>query len=123
MDGQLPSRALLSRGNLTWQEDYVDDSDFFDRLYPTYRDTLLGAARIFVEKTVADPARTLVFISAGFDASEHEYPSMQRHGKRVPTGFFARFAQDARSFAQRHASDRLIAVLEGGCASRFDRRC
>ena len=41
---------------------------------------------------------------------------MQRHGKRVPTAFFARFASDARLFAQQHASDRLIAVLEGGCA-------
>lgn len=55
-------------------------------------------------------------MSAGFDASEHEYSSMQRHGKRCPTGFFARLARDARHFAQEHARDRLIAVLEGGCA-------
>ena len=98
------------------QDDYADEADFFNRLYPTYRDTLLGAARTFVDKTSADPRRTLVFISAGFDASEHEYTSMQRHGKRVPTAFFARFARDARLFAQQHASDRLIALLEGGCA-------
>lgn len=52
--------------------------------------------------------------SCGFDASEHEYSSMSRHGRKVPTSFYHRFTVDARVFADRYAQGRLVSVLEGG---------
>jgi len=52
------------------------------------------------------------------DASEHEYPTMQRHGARVPTSFYTQFAKDAHRFASNHANSRLISVLEGGYSDR-----
>jgi histone deacetylase HOS3 len=55
-----------------------------------------------------------IFISCGFDASELEYESMSRHGRKVPVGFYYRFARDAREFAKEHANGRVISVLEGG---------
>ena len=43
---------------------------------------------------------------------------MSRQQRKVPTSFYHRFAQDARSFAQQHAKGRLISVLEGGYSDR-----
>jgi histone deacetylase HOS3 len=43
---------------------------------------------------------------------------MSRHGRRVPTTFYHRFARDARRFADEHASGRLVSVLEGGYSDR-----
>lgn len=40
-----------------------------------------------MEQTEADPGRTIVFISAGFDACEWEHQGMQRHDRRVPVSF------------------------------------
>lgn len=39
---------------------------------------------------------------------------MSRHGRKVPTSFYHRFAQDACAFADQYAQGRLISVLEGG---------
>lgn len=44
---------------------WSDEEDFFGRLYPTYREGMLGAARRFCEETGSTPGKTLVFISAG----------------------------------------------------------
>jgi histone deacetylase HOS3 len=43
---------------------------------------------------------------------------MSRHGRRVPTSFYYRFARDACQFADAHASGRIISVLEGGYSDR-----
>ena len=43
---------------------------------------------------------------------------MSRHGRRVPTSFYYRFAADARKFAAQHSNDKLISVLEGGYSDR-----
>lgn len=59
-----------------------------------------------------------VCCSCGFDASEHEYPSMSRHGRHVPTSFYRRFANATRRFADQYAGGRLISVLEGGYSDR-----
>jgi histone deacetylase HOS3 len=99
-------------------EPYDSLDDFHDTLYPAYRDSLLEAADAFLRKTSAVPEQTLVLISAGFDACEHEYPAMSRHGAKVPVSFFTRFAQDASIFAEKHALGRLLAVLEGGYSQR-----
>jgi len=56
--------------------------------------------------------------SAGFDASEHEYQSMSRHNRRVPTAFYDRFTRDACAFADKYAGGKIISVLEGGYSDR-----
>lgn len=63
-------------------------------------------------------SNTCITNSCGFDASEHEYPSMSRHGRHVPTSFYKRFAQDTIKFAERFSGGRLISVLEGGYSDR-----
>jgi histone deacetylase HOS3 len=60
----------------------------------------------------------MVFLSAGFDASEHESKGMQRHGYNLPTNFYQRFAGDAIKLADTYASGKLLSVLEGGYADR-----
>ncbi|KAG8678909.1 hypothetical protein FRC09_019427 [Ceratobasidium sp. 395] len=60
----------------------------------------------------------MVYVSCGFDAGEHEYESMSRHNRRVPTTFYNRFARDATAFADVHALGRVVGVLEGGYSDR-----
>lgn len=62
---------------------YASEADFYERIYPKYL-ALLEKAKHFMEDTGAEPGRTIVLISAGFDACEHEYQAMQRHDRRVP---------------------------------------
>lgn len=60
------------------------------------------------------------------DASEHEYPSMSRHERRVPTSFYSRFSRDLHTFASSSTSypssaqpqPRIVACLEGGYSDR-----
>jgi histone deacetylase HOS3 len=52
------------------------------------------------------------------DACEHEYQSMSRHNRKVPTGFYYQFTRDASAFSDRYAQGRLISVLEGGYSDR-----
>ncbi len=56
--------------------------------------------------------------SCGMDACEHEYESMSRHNRKVPTSFYHRFTQDACSLSERYAGGRIISVLEGGYSDR-----
>lgn len=56
--------------------------------------------------------------SCGMDACEHEYESMSRHNRKVPTSFYRRFAQDACNFSETYACGRLVSVLEGGYSDR-----
>ena len=46
-------------------DDWTSERDFHERLYPRYKDTILGQAARFCEQEKADPSKTLVFISAG----------------------------------------------------------
>ena len=68
------------------------------------------------------PAQFHIYIdglfSCGMDACEHEYPSMQRHGRKVPTSLYYRFTMDACKLAKKYAQGRLISVLEGGYSDR-----
>jgi histone deacetylase HOS3 len=52
------------------------------------------------------------------DACEHEYPSMSRHNRKVPTSFYYRFAQDVCAFSDKYARGRIVSVLEGGYSDR-----
>jgi histone deacetylase HOS3 len=92
---------------------------------------LLRSAEQFVRRTRSRESPTsqqaqrgeaeddvIIFISCGFDASEHEYPSMSRHGRHVPASFYYRFARDVRALADKHARGRVVSVLEGGYSDR-----
>ena len=52
------------------------------------------------------------------DACEHEYESMSRHNRKVPTSFYHRFARDTCALADQYAQGRVISVLEGGYSDR-----
>ncbi|KAI0632257.1 Arginase/deacetylase [Trametes polyzona] len=97
---------------------YTSETEFWEKLYPERYLRLLDRAREFIESTGGVRDDTLVFISCGFDANEHEYPSMSRHQRKVPVSFYHRFARDARAFAQKYAGGRLVSVLEGGYSDR-----
>jgi len=56
--------------------------------------------------------------SCGMDACEHEYASMSRHNRKVPTSFYHRFARDVCAFSDRYAKGRVVSVLEGGYSDR-----
>ncbi|ODV93276.1 hypothetical protein PACTADRAFT_28724, partial [Pachysolen tannophilus NRRL Y-2460] len=60
------------------------------------------------------PFKAIVMISAGFDGSEYETPSMQRHDVNVPTSFYQRFTKDAIKLSNLYSNGKLISFLEGG---------
>ncbi|KZT09156.1 Arginase/deacetylase [Laetiporus sulphureus 93-53] len=97
---------------------YSSKEQFWDELYSGPYAKLIGKAAEFLDSSGGQGDDVMVFISCGFDASEHEYPSMSRHKRQVPTTFYHRFARDARAFAERFARGRLISVLEGGYSDR-----
>ncbi|KAG8907450.1 hypothetical protein FRB99_004245 [Tulasnella sp. 403] len=99
-------------------EQYTSDEDFHATLYPTYCNRLFDAAKKFLKSSAATADKTLVFISCGFDACEHEHDYMSRHGRKVPVSFYERFAQDARTLADEYAGGKLVSVLEGGYSDR-----
>lgn len=43
---------------------------------------------------------------------------MQRHDRRVPVSFFARYTKDIAEFADRYCAGRVVSVLEGGYSDR-----
>ncbi|KAF1960735.1 Arginase/deacetylase [Byssothecium circinans] len=75
-----------------------------------------------LRKSPNHPApKAAIFISAGFDASEHETSGMQRHTVNVPTEFYARFTRDVVRLAEEAdtgVNGRIISVLEGGYSDR-----
>ena len=103
-----------------------DDGD--EGVYERTFGKLLKSAEGFVRRTgsrkmptsmqAQDEDDVIIFVSCGFDASEHEYPSMSRHGRHVPASFYYRFAKDARALADRHARGRVVSGLEGGYSDR-----
>ncbi|GAA5944345.1 hypothetical protein JCM3775_002891 [Rhodotorula graminis] len=93
---------------------FSSEHQFHDELYPRYWDALGGRADEFCERTGAVGDETLVIVSAGFDASQHESAGMSRHGRNVPTSFYRRFARDAALLAERRAGGKVLGVLEGG---------
>ena len=60
------------------------------------------------------PFKGLVIISAGFDASEYEQTTMQRHKVNVPTEFYTTFTKDALKLSQMHCKGKVLSVMEGG---------
>ncbi|KAL0253699.1 hypothetical protein I308_101075 [Cryptococcus tetragattii IND107] len=96
---------------------YTSEADFYERIYPLYL-ALLDKAKVFMEETEANPERTIVFISAGFDACEWEHQGMQRHDRRVPVSFYSRYTRDIAAFADKYTEGKVVSVLEGGYSDR-----
>ncbi|KAL9057240.1 MAG: hypothetical protein Q9162_002444 [Coniocarpon cinnabarinum] len=107
---------------------WTTEADFW-RLYETQYLVLLEKARAYLQSTTQRLKATApglqpkaaIFISAGFDASEWETPTMQRHKMNVPTAFYARMTSDIVKLANEEgmATDgRVISVLEGGYSER-----
>ncbi|GAA5875827.1 hypothetical protein JCM16303_004011 [Sporobolomyces ruberrimus] len=103
----------------THLEPYTSLDDFKERLWPRYWDSLGGKkVEDFLTKTRAKEEETLVLVSAGFDASVHEYSSMSRHGLNVPTWFYTKFSSSILEFATKHSKGRVLFVLEGGYSDK-----
>lgn len=101
----------------------------FWTLYEDRYLVLLAKARAFLKahsdrlrQSPAHPKpKAIIFLSAGFDASEWESPGMQRHQVHVPTEFYARFTRDVVKMAEEEAlgvDGRVVSVLEGGYSDR-----
>ncbi|KAF7193501.1 Histone deacetylase HOS3 [Pseudocercospora fuligena] len=99
----------------------------FWKLYEDRYRILLDKAKIFLQHHATRirqegrvQPKTAIFISAGFDASEHEGAGMQRHKVSVPTDFYARFTEDVVKLAKEidGCDGRVISVLEGGYSDR-----
>ncbi|TFK52172.1 Arginase/deacetylase [Heliocybe sulcata] len=97
---------------------YESLEQFWDVVYTGPYSRLLAKAGEFLDSTGGPGEDVLVFISCGFDACEHEYPSMSRHQRKVPVSFYHQFARDACAFADKYAKGRLVSVLEGGYSDR-----
>lgn len=114
---------------------YTSEDHFWTDLYPKHYSRLLRKAEEFLDSTggpgddvivfirrvfffVSIPSHLTSYTSCGMDACEHEYESMSRHNRKVPTGFYYQFARDASAFSDRYAQGRLISVLEGGYSDR-----
>lgn len=104
------------------------EEDFW-KLYESKYTILLAKTRLFLKgqtERINDSGKGVnpkaaIFLSAGFDASEHESSGMQRHKVNVPTEFYARLTRDVRRIAEEEGTSvngRIISVLEGGYSDR-----
>lgn len=98
--------------------------DEFNKLYRSKYRTIFAKADEFFKigklemQARGEPFKGLVVISAGFDASEFEQTSMQRHNVNVPTEFYTMFTKDALKLAQLHCQGKVISLLEGGYSDK-----
>jgi histone deacetylase HOS3 len=101
----------------------------FWELYERRYSVLLDKVRAFLKTQTEEKSKlkgntkpkSAIFISAGFDASEHETDWMQRHNVFVPTDFYARFTRDIVNLAQEQGTSvdgRVVSVLEGGYSNK-----
>lgn len=92
--------------------------DEFDKLYESEYSTIFTKAAQYLQEGEAKGETSLVCISAGYDASEHESSSMQRHKVSVPSSFYQRFTRDAVALADRYSNGKVFSVMEGGYGDR-----
>ncbi|KAI0132861.1 histone deacetylase domain-containing protein [Xylariales sp. AK1849] len=107
-------------------EEWKTDVEFWS-LYQTKYLILLDKTRSYLRreaKKCLDAGvvpKAVIFVSAGFDASEHEGAGMQRHTVNVPTDFYARITRDVVKLASEEGlavGGRVISCLEGGYSDR-----
>lgn len=118
-----------AHGQNVWNvhlESWETEAEFW-ALYEDKYSVLLAKARKFLKaqtnrlRSANQTSKAAIFLSAGFDASEWEGTGMQRHSANVPTGFYARIAQDVTKIAEEEGTSvhgRVISVLEGGYSNR-----
>lgn len=99
------------------------EEDFAKLYHSKYRSLFVKADEFFKQGKIEmgaqnKPFKGLVVISAGFDASEFEQPSMQRHGVNVPTSFYTTFTKDALRLAQMHCHGKVLSIMEGGYSDK-----
>lgn len=98
--------------------------DDFAKLYKSKYRTLFAKADEFFKNAKTEmndlgkPFKGMVVISAGFDASEFEQTSMQRHSVNVPTSFYTTFTKDALKLAQMHCQGKVLSLMEGGYSDK-----
>lgn len=96
----------------------------FLKLYRSKYRTLFAKADEYFKNAKAEmaalgkPFKGLVVISAGFDASEFEQTTMQRHNVNVPTDFYTLFTKDALKLAQMHCKGKVLSIMEGGYSDK-----
>lgn len=102
---------------------WENEEDFL-KLYRSKYRTLFAKADEFFKISKQEmvrlkkPFKGLVVISAGFDASEYEQHSMQRHNVNLPTEFYTIFTKDALKLAQMHCQGKVISLMEGGYSDK-----
>ena len=116
---QEASLCLTAHGQSIWNIHLRHHSTnaAFDNVYDSEYSIIFKRAAEFLASAGANE-KCMVFLSAGFDASEYETKGMQRHGYNLPTHFYQRFACDSINLADRYASGKILSVLEGGYADR-----
>ncbi|ANB13732.1 Hos3p [Sugiyamaella lignohabitans] len=116
------SVCVMAHGMCIWNvhlEPYRDEAHF-NEIYSNQYSALFEKARQFLQtgKTTSahnkQPFKPLIVLSAGFDSSEYELLSMQRHQVSVPTSFFNRFTNDSVKLANEFTDGKIISMLEGG---------
>lgn len=90
----------------------------FDAIYERDYRAILQKARTYLEEGRRKGEKAIVVISAGYDASEYESTTMQRHKVNVPTAFYQRFTQDTVELANELADGKVLSVMEGGYGDR-----
>lgn len=101
----------------------------FWQLYETRYRILIEKTRSFLRHRTSElqigkgqpKPKAAIFISAGFDASEHETQGMQRHPVNVMTEFYARFTREIVQLAREEGTSvegRVVSVLEGGYSDK-----
>jgi len=116
---QEASLCLNAHGQAIWNVHlrHHTTPSSFDAVYDEEYSFLFKRAGEFLSGANAND-KCMVFLSAGFDGSEHESKAMQRHGYNLPTHFYQRFASDSIQLANTYASGKILSVLEGGYADR-----
>lgn len=114
------SVCLMAHDMCIWNihlEPYGSEQEF-NQIYESRYKILFDKARLFLDRAQSankdTQFKSLVIISAGFDASEYENVSMQRHQVTVPTSFFHRFTEDCVDLANQFSSGKVLSLLEGG---------
>ncbi|KAI0387967.1 Arginase/deacetylase [Hypomontagnella monticulosa] len=118
-----------AHGQSIWNvhlQEWKSDVEFW-RLYQSKYSALLDKARCYLRtqtekyRASGQVPKAVIFLSAGFDASEWESAGMQRHKVNVPTEFYARLTRDVVKLASEEGlsvDGRVISVLEGGYSDR-----
>ncbi|KAI1775080.1 Arginase/deacetylase [Hypoxylon cercidicola] len=121
----ISERQLLSVWNVHL-DNWNSDVEFW-KLYQSKYSILLDKARSYLRseteryRAAGQAPKAAIFLSAGFDASEWEADSMQRHAVKVPTDFYARITRDVVKMASEEGlsvEGRVISALEGGYSDR-----